>query len=118
MAQTVKNLPAMQETLVRSMGQEGSLREGNGYPLQYSCLENSIDEAGGLQSMDIAELDTTEQLTLSLHFQSNGTNITGTSHGKEYRLYKIGLVKSLNKQLSDQIRSDQSLSRVRLFATP
>ena len=26
--------------------------EGNGYPLQYSCLENSItEEAGGLQSM-------------------------------------------------------------------
>ena len=45
------------------------------------------------------ELDTTEQLTLSLHFQSNGTNITVTSRGKEYRLYKIGLVKSLNKQL-------------------
>ena len=26
--------------------------EGNGYPLQYSCLENSMDmEPGGLQSM-------------------------------------------------------------------
>ena len=35
-AQTVNNLPAMQETeWVRSLG------EGNGYPLQYSCLENS-----------------------------------------------------------------------------
>ena len=43
MAQTVKNLPAMRETLVRSMGQEGSPREGNGYPLQYSCLENPMD---------------------------------------------------------------------------
>ena len=55
MAQTVKNLPAMQETLVQSMGQERSPREGNGYPLQYSCLKNSIDEAGGLQSMDVAK---------------------------------------------------------------
>ena len=36
-AQTVNNLPAMQETeWVRSLG------EGNGYPLQYSCLENSM----------------------------------------------------------------------------
>ena len=25
--------------------------EGNGNPLQYSCLENSMDEPGGLQSM-------------------------------------------------------------------
>ena len=25
--------------------------EGNGYPLQYSCLENSMDRAGGLESM-------------------------------------------------------------------
>ena len=39
-AQTVKNLPAMQETfsgLGRCPG------EGNGNPLQYSCLENSMD---------------------------------------------------------------------------
>ena len=28
-----------------------SLKEGNGYPLQYSCLENSMDREGGLQSM-------------------------------------------------------------------
>ena len=28
--------------------------EGNGYPLQYSCLENSMDtEPGGLQSMGL-----------------------------------------------------------------
>ena len=38
----VKNVPAMQETWVcpesgRSPGEE------NGYPLQYSCLENSKD---------------------------------------------------------------------------
>ena len=34
----VKYLPAMQETHVLSLGQEG-----NGYPSQYSCLENSMD---------------------------------------------------------------------------
>ena len=43
MAQMAKNLPAMQETQVRSLGQEDSLEKGNGYPLQYSCLENSLD---------------------------------------------------------------------------
>ena len=26
--------------------------EGNGYPLQYSCLENHIEEPGRLQSME------------------------------------------------------------------
>ena len=98
MTQTVKNLPAMQETLVRSMGQEGSPRERNGYPLQYSFLEKSIDRGGWWAAVHgrHKESDTTEQLTLSLHFQAKGTNITATSPGKEYRLYKIGLVKSLN----------------------
>ena len=42
-AQRVKRLPAMQETPVRSLGQEDSPGEGNGNPLQYSCLENPMD---------------------------------------------------------------------------
>ena len=42
-AQLVKNLPAMWETWVRSLGWEDSPGEGNGYPLQYSGLENSMD---------------------------------------------------------------------------
>ena len=42
-AQMVKNLPAMQETQVGSLGWEDPLEIGNGYPLQYSCLENSMD---------------------------------------------------------------------------
>ena len=45
-APSVKNLPAMQETQVQSLGQEDSPGEGNGYPLQYSCLENSMDRGG------------------------------------------------------------------------
>ena len=43
MAQRVKNLPAMQETWVLSLGWEDSPREGNGNPLQYSCLGNATD---------------------------------------------------------------------------
>ena len=40
----VKNLPAMQETQVQSLGWEDPLEKGMaGYPLQYSCLENSMD---------------------------------------------------------------------------
>ena len=39
----VKNLPAMQETWVQFPGWGRSPIERNGYPLQYSCLENSMD---------------------------------------------------------------------------
>ena len=39
----VKNLPAVRETRVRSLpGSVRSLGEGNGNPLQYSCLGNPI----------------------------------------------------------------------------
>ena len=41
-AQVVKNLPAVQETWIRSLGQEDPLEKGNGNSLQYSCLENSM----------------------------------------------------------------------------
>ena len=41
--QTVKNLPVMQEIWIWVLGSGISPGEGNGYPLQYSCLENSVD---------------------------------------------------------------------------
>ena len=43
----VKNPPAMQEaqeTQVLSLDQEDPLGEGNGNPLQYSCLDNPMDK--------------------------------------------------------------------------
>ena len=43
-AQLVKNPPAMQETLVQSLGREDPLEKGTaGYPLQYSGLEKFMD---------------------------------------------------------------------------
>ena len=39
----MKNLPAMQEPWVQSLGWKDFPGEGNGYPLQYSCLENPMD---------------------------------------------------------------------------
>ena len=43
--------------------------EGNGYPLQYYCLENSMDRGAWWTTVHgVAESDTIEQLTLS-HFQ-------------------------------------------------
>ena len=42
-AQRLKWLPAMWETWVQSLGREDSPGEGNGNPLQYSCLGNPMD---------------------------------------------------------------------------
>ena len=39
----LKYLPAMWETQVQSLSWEASPGEGNGNPLQYSCLENPMD---------------------------------------------------------------------------
>ena len=67
MAQTVKNLPAIQETGVRSLGQEDPLEKG--MTTHSSILAWRIpwtEEPGGLQSRGTQELNTTEQLTLSL----------------------------------------------------
>ena len=68
MAQIVKNLPRMQETQVRSIPGSGrSPGEGNGYPLQYSCLENSMDKGrslSGCSPWGLKESGMTERLTL------------------------------------------------------
>ena len=64
-AQTVKNLPAMQETQVQSLGQKDPLEEG--MATHSSILAWRIpwtEEPGGLQSpRGHKESDTTEQLT-------------------------------------------------------
>ena len=39
----VKNLIAIQEMWLRSLGQEDPPGEGNGNPLHYSCLGNPVD---------------------------------------------------------------------------
>ena len=60
-AQMVKNLPAMQETQVRSLGQEDPLEKG--MATHFSILAWRIswtEEPGGLQSMGHKESDTTE----------------------------------------------------------
>ena len=56
----VKNLPAVQETWVRSLGQEDPT-EGNGNPLQYSCLENPMDRGARQATVHgVAESDMIE----------------------------------------------------------
>ena len=60
MAQTVKNLPAMWETWVRSLGWEDPLEKGMATHLSILAWEIPwMEEPGGLQSMEFQELDTT-----------------------------------------------------------
>ena len=47
MAQRIKCLSAMRETWVQTPQSGRSPGEGNGNPLQYSCLENPIDRGAG-----------------------------------------------------------------------
>ena len=49
-AQTIKSLPAVQETQLQFLGWGKSPGEGNDNLLQYSCLENG-EEPGRLQSL-------------------------------------------------------------------
>ena len=52
MCLVVKNTPANAGDAGSISGLERSLGEGNGNPLQYSCLENPMDKgSAGLQSM-------------------------------------------------------------------
>ena len=68
-AQLVKNLPAMQETCVQSLGRKDSLEKG--IATHSSTLAWRIprtQEPGRLQYMGYKEPDTTEQLTHLDHF--------------------------------------------------
>ena len=66
MAQTVKGLPAMRETRVRSLGREDPLGEEMATHSRMLAWEIPWTEApGGLQSMGRKESDMTERLTLT-----------------------------------------------------
>ena len=55
-----------------------SYGEGNGNPLQYSCLENSMDR-GALQATihgGLKESDRTEQLTLLLSYSFSQNRVS------------------------------------------
>ena len=69
----VKNPPANAGDTGSIPGSERSPRVGVGSPLQYSCLENSMDR-GACRAIDhgMAKSQTTEQLTLSLQVEKRG----------------------------------------------
>ena len=66
----VKNLPANAED-IRDTGSipglEGSPGGGHGHPLQYSCLENSIDKGAWQASVHSMAKSQTQLKSLSAH---------------------------------------------------
>ena len=70
MAQTVENLPAMQETQIPSLGKEDLLEKEMAVHSSYSCMENSwTEEPGRLQSMGPRRVGHNQVTnTLSLHY--------------------------------------------------
>ena len=62
----VKNPPANAGDPGSTPGSGISPGEGNGNPLQYSCLENSMDRGAWLATVhEVAELDTAEHTGLA-----------------------------------------------------
>ena len=61
-AQLAKNLPAMQENWLQSLGWEDPLEKG--YPLQYSGLENSMDWI-------VHEVEKSQTCLRDFHFQKH-----------------------------------------------
>ena len=63
MTQMAKNLPAMQETRAQSLG-----GEGDGYPLQYSSLENPKDRGAWYATVHGITRARHDQVTNTLYF--------------------------------------------------
>ena len=72
-AQMVKNLPAMLETLGSIPGPGRSPGEANGKPLQYSCLENSHGQRSlvGYSPRGRKESDMTERQSTGHTLEKN-----------------------------------------------
>ena len=95
-AQKVKNLPAMREMRVQSLGWEDSPREKNGYPLQYSWASL------------VAQLEKNLPAVWKTWVQSLGWE-DSPGEGKGYPLQYSGLGNSM-----DCIAHEVTKSRTRL----
>ena len=64
-AQTVKNLPAMRETRIQSLGREDPLKKRMATHANISCLENSMERGAWRSTVHgVLESNTTEKRTL------------------------------------------------------
>ena len=71
-AQTKKNPPVMWETWVQSLGLEDPLGEGNGYLLQHSCLDNSMDKGAWQATVHGVTKSQTQLSDFHFHFSFHG----------------------------------------------
>ena len=72
MAESLKRLPAMWETWVQIPGSGRAPGEGNGTPLQYSCLEDPMDEGAWWATVHgVAKSQTRlSDFTFAFHFHA------------------------------------------------
>ena len=79
-AQTVKKLPAMQETQVQSLGQEDALEKG--VATHSSILAWRIPGRRARQAVvhGVTEWDMTKRLTLHFYFYINNTECSQKGH--------------------------------------
>ena len=92
--QLVKNLPAMRETWVRSLGWDDPLEKGKATPVFWPGEFYGLYSSGGRK-----ELDTTERL--SLFFMTSLTNSEGFFLGKEWigHYFSMSIKKTNQKKL-------------------
>ena len=90
----------MQETQVQSLGWEDLPGVKNGYPLLYSCLENSMDRGTWLTTVHVVlESDTTEPLTLSLSIIKKKLTSQGNSQeGETIRNNSVKFLAQVSKK--------------------
>ena len=84
-----KNLPANAKDLGSIPQSKRSPGEGNGYPLQYFCLENPMDRGAwlGYSAWGHKESVTTEHLTLSFSFLGGPVVRTQYFHSRGHHNY-------------------------------
>ena len=96
-AQIAKNLPAMQKIWIQSQGQEDPLEKENGYPLQYSCLENPRDGGAWLAAIygvaqsrtrlkQLSSSSSSSSLFTSIALALTGVTLRNTHIWQEYVL--------------------------------
>ena len=113
----VKNLPAMQETQVWSLGQEDHLEEGR-LPLQYSCLENSKDRGAWQDTVHGVTKGWTWQSNCHLHFcfiTSDCHVIHGMINGWPTDFYLTGATAKNELSLEQLMFFNAELSKVLFF---
>jgi len=99
----VKNLPAMQQTWVWSLGQEDPLEKENATHSSILAWEIPwTEEPAGLQSMDHKESDTVEQIIFSLSHTHEGMCLHKHLHMNIHRNL-IRIESEINPSVQEQV---------------